>query len=381
MKAFYADKIITEKGIEEDKYLLVEDGKIQAVPEKLTGKVQLTKFENCIIAPGYIDIHTHGALGYEPGYGDQQELKKWCDFKLKHGVTGFLPSTASIPLNRIKKAADNIKSVMKGYEKSNLLGMQMEGPFFSTGAKIGAQNPEYVQNNFSQSYQKFMEEYSNIISYLAIDPLVNDSRKIVNFCVEKNIKVSAAHSEILYENFLSRKQEGYSCITHSFNGMRGLHHRKPGLAYAACMDEDLFSEIICDGFHVIYPMLSLFFKLKGYDKSILVTDSMVATGMAPGTSYKLGDIEVTVNKEGKVYKKDGTLAGSTLTLDKAVQNIVSNLEVPLERAVQMASLNPARLLEIDNNKGSIEPGKDADFIVLEKNLSVKKTYLSGQEVG
>ncbi|MFW6270894.1 MAG: N-acetylglucosamine-6-phosphate deacetylase, partial [Bacillota bacterium] len=294
MKAYYADKIVTENGIQEKKYLLVEKGKIVDIKDDVEKNIDIDYFKDCIIAPGYIDIHTHGALGYEPGYGEEKGLQDWSQFKMEQGVTGFLPSTASIPLEKLKKAVRHIEIVSENSEVTNILGMQMEGPFFSRGEKIGAQNPDYVLDEFPEDFREFMQENNDIIKYLALDPLISDAEEVVSFCVENDIKVSAAHSEILYEDFIEKKEDGYSCLTHSFNGMVGLHHRNPGLAYPACMDQDLFSEIICDGFHVIYPMLKLFFKLKGYDKAILVTDSMVATGMAPGTSYSLGDIKVTV---------------------------------------------------------------------------------------
>ena len=160
--------------------------------------------------------------------------------------------------------------------------------------------------------------------------------------------------------------------------MHGLHHRNPGLAYAPVWRKT-YAEIICDGFHVAYPMLRLFFELKGFERAILITDSMAATGMKPGF-YQLGGIDVIVTADGRVCKGDGGLAGSTLTMDQAVRNIVAHLNVPVEKAIQMSSLNSARMLGIDQEKGGLAYGKDADFIVLNENLEVQATYIKGQSV-
>lgn len=378
MISYHASMIITEKGIKKDAYLIVENGKITGIRERPVDREKVISFKNCIISPGYIDIHTHGALGYEPGAGSVEGLLKWSNFELEQGVTGFLPSTPSVSLKQLKKAARDIRKV-KSRPYSNILGMQMEGPFYRKGEKVGAQNPEYIQEQFPLTYRNFIEEYRDTICYLALDPSLDCSPEITDFCLERGIKLSAAHSSILYEEFLEHK-ESYSCITHTFNGMTGLHHRKPGLAYAGCMDQDLFAEIICDGFHVSYPMLKLFFNLKGYAKPILITDAMLAVGMPPGSSYTLGQIKVTVHKEGKVVKDDGGLASSTLTMDKAVRNIVQELDIPLEKAVHMASLNPAKMLDIDDKKGSIAVGKDADFIILDSQLNVRYTYIRGKNL-
>jgi N-acetylglucosamine-6-phosphate deacetylase len=378
MTSYYARKIITEEGIINNAYLLVNDGKISDIVNKAPKNENVVSFKDGIIAPGLIDIHTHGGLGYETGMGSVDNLIKWSRFKLKHGVTGFLPTTPSVSFEQLEKALYDIRQVIN-QPYSNILGMHLEGPFFKKGSKIGAQNPDYVVGDFPRKYRDFIGENSDIIRYLALDPLHDRAREIIAYCNQLNIKVAAAHSEILYRDFLKEKT-GFSSITHNFNGMIGLHHREPGLAYVGCLDQALYAEIICDGFHVAYPMLELFFKLKGDDKSILVTDSMLATGMAPGSTYQLGGIEVTLNEEGKVYKSDGGLAGSTLTMDKAVRNLVNHLAIPLEKAVQMASLNPAKLLGIDKSRGSLSKGKDADFIVLDDNLEVQATFIKGKNV-
>ncbi len=379
MKAFFAKKIVKEKEIINDAYLIVDQGKIADIKKDINkNDLEIKNYEDLTIAPGFIDIHTHGALGYEPGFGDENGLWKWANFKMENGVTGFYPSTASIPLENIKKACKNVTK-NKNKSNSNVLGMHMEGPFFSEGKKIGAQNPEHVLQKFPEEFKQFIKKNSDIINLLTLDPLIADAEEIVQFCNKEGIKVSAGHSEILYEDFVEIN-DGYSSLTHTFNGMLGLHHRNPGLAYAGCMDQNLYSEIICDGFHVIYPILDMFFKLKGFEKSILVTDSMLATGMSPGSSYEIGEMDVTVSDEGKVFKEDGSLAGSTLTINTAVKNITKNIDISLLQAVNLASRNPAKLMGIFDKKGSLAKDKDADFIILDDELNVQETYIGGDKV-
>jgi len=379
MKAYYAREIITDDGVLKNSYMLVENDKIAGFIKDVERDIPIINYQDMILIPGLIDIHTHGGIAYEPGYSDVQHLRKWSLYKVKHGVTGLLPSTASIPFSSIKKAVRDVKEVMHD-NNTNILGIHLEGPFFSISKKIGAQNPKYLRDNFDNDFKELIYNNRTIIKYIAVDPELPVSREIAVFCKELGIKVAAGHSEISYQEFLEEIDYGYSSITHTFNGMVGLHHRQPGLSLAGCIENRLYSEIICDGFHISYPMLYLYFKLRDRNKAILITDSMAATGMTPGSSYEIGGIDVTVDENGKVFKDDGGLAGSTLTLDKAVRNIVHNLNIPLKDAVQLASLNPAKLLGISDRKGSLAAGKDADFVVLNDELNVMSTYIKGEKV-
>ena len=378
MKAYFGSQIVAEQGLAPDSYLLEEEGRIVGITQTLQAGVPVTAYQNGTIAPGLIDIHTHGALGYETGYCDKEQLRQWSRHNLAHGVTGFLPSTASIPVARIREAARAIQE-LAGESLTNILGLHLEGPFFGTGPKIGAQNPAYVQKEFTAEFRDLLTEYRQVIKYLAVDPSLAAASEIAPFCARLGIPVAAAHSDIPYEEFLKRKSWGFTAITHTFNGMRGLDHRTPGLAYAGCMDPDLYAEIICDGYHVSFLMVKLFLKLKGYRKAILITDSIAAAGMPPG-SYTLGDIAIQVSAAGKVIKEDGALAGSILTLDQAVRNVVHYLKIPLSEAIYMASAAPAELLGIADRKGSLRPGKDADFIVFDRDLAVTATYIQGRNL-
>lgn len=378
MRAYFAQEIIAEQGPLEEAYLLEDGGVITGVVKELPYGVSVEVYEGCFLAPGLIDVHTHGALGYETGFGEKEGLRKWSEFEMMHGVTGFLPTAASIPLERIRKAADDVRE-LAAQPHANILGLHMEGPFFAPGEKIGAQNPKYIRKEFTPEYKEFLTAYRGVVKYIAVDPALETAEEIVTFCAGQGILVSAAHSSIAYVDFLPKKNWGFSGITHTFNGMNGLDHRLPGLAYAACMDRDLFAEIICDGHHVSYLMAKLFFQLKDRQKSVLITDSLAATGMPRGM-YTLGDIQVELAADGKATKWDGGLAGSTITLDQAVRNLVQILNLPLHEAILMASTVPARMLGMDRFKGCLGPGKDADFIVLNSDLNVIATYIKGKNM-
>lgn len=376
MRAYFAREIVTETGILREAYLLEERGVITGIG-KDAGDLPVTAYEGCTLAPGLIDLHTHGALGYETGFGGAEDLEKWAAFELGHGVTGFLPTTASIPLPRIIQAAADVRQAA-ARPGSNILGLHLEGPFFSPGEKIGAQNPCYIQERFTPEFREFLAANRDVVKYIAVDPALAAAAEIVPYCAGLGIRVSAAHSNISYHDFLAKKSWGFTGVTHAFNGMSGLDHRRPGLAYAACLDPDLYSEIICDGHHVCYPMIKLFHRLKGHEKAVLITDSIAATGMPPGR-YTLGDVRVEVAEDGRVTKADGGLAGSTLTMDQALRNLVGHVGVPLEQAVFMASTAPARLLGL-RSKGGLCPGKDADFIVLDAEYRLVATYIKGRRM-
>jgi len=379
LQILQAGKIVTEDEILKDSYLLIDKGKIKAIKKEFNGQQPVKSYLNKIIAPGYIDVHTHGGVGFEIGTGESDDFEKWCDFKLRHGVTAFLATTASIPLEKLERAVAQLKKLKNTTDRANVLGLHLEGPFFSQGKKLGAQNPEAISDKFISKYRNFIAENAEDILYLSLDPLVEDAEQIIDFCRQQDIKLAAGHSEILYQDFL-KQQHNYQSIVHTFNGMRGLHHRKPGLAYTACMDRSIYAEIICDGFHVIYPMLKLFFKLKDVDKSIIITDAMQATGMPANSCWSIGDREVSVDAKGQVRLANGSLAGSTLTMDQAVRNLVENADISVFQAVKSATLNPARMLGVADRKGSLQKGKDADFIILDEKLFVEQVYLAGQRV-
>lgn len=381
MTIFSADKIVTENKVKENHVLMVKDGKITRIisDTDIDNGEEKKDFKDKIIIPGFIDIHTHGGGGYRPEDGIEA-LINWSFFKADHGVTGFLPTTPTVSRSRMDQVGSFVKKAQKrkGGPK-NILGWHLEGPFFTDSSKIGAQDSSYTRNSFTSEYQDLIKKYGDLIKYCSIDPRVQDEQKIISYCRDLDIKMGAGHTEISHQEF-TEKKELYTAVIHTFNGMKGLHHRNPGLALTACMDDQLFAEIICDGLHVIFPMLKLFFRLKNLKKAILVTDAMVAAGQPRGKVTTWGKRKVKIDDQGRALLEDGTLAGSTLTMDRAYQNTVNKLNLSLVEASWAASLNPAVMLGIEDSKGSIAVGKDADFLVVDENLQIQATYLQGEKI-
>ena len=394
MKIYTADRVLTEQGMKRNIFLGVAGGQFQFVASDQSYE-QVTDFGNRLIVPGFIDVHTHGGGGYDLAAGSSAELLAWASFKAEHGVTGFLPTTSSCSLTSLQRAGQAITAGVRddSQRAANILGWHLEGPFFDDGEKLGAQNREHIVQEFTADYRRLVGKFSDVIRYLTLDPLVEDADKIVAFCREKDIVVAAGHTTICSQEFSSCKDEGYSAVVHTFNGMKGLDHRQPGLAYSACMGPDLYAEIICDGFHVSPEMLKLFFSLKQRGKEIIITDAIKLAGdfscsnkgSAPDseqvkTTTEFAGQKVRVDKQGRVLLEGGTLAGSTLTMDRALQIAVNEVGLTVERAVKAASLNPARLLGIADVKGSIARGKDADFVVLDDDFQIAAVYCRGQKI-
>ncbi|MFW5984776.1 MAG: N-acetylglucosamine-6-phosphate deacetylase [Halanaerobiaceae bacterium] len=385
MKIYRAEKIIAEEEVINDGFLVVEKGKIKEICTELAPELEdfpVTDFGDMIISPGFIDIHCHGGMNYGLGEGDsKQGLINWSKFKAENGVTGFLPTTASLALKAYKKVFSQIKEVLSSpAEAPNILGLHLEGPFFTPGQKIGAQDPRNIKEEFPEEYSQLFAQYEELIHYLSFDPQHKDASRILNFGKKHDLVLGAGHTEIMHQEFAQKKAHGYSVIVHTFNGMKGLHHRNPGLAYSACMDDELYAEIICDGLHISLPMLKLFFELKDPQKAVLITDAMRAAGLKPENTSSFGDRKIKIDREGRALLEDGTLAGSTLTMDRAVARVTKKVGLSLKQAVEAASLNPARLLGIEQTKGSLKAGKDADFIVFDQDISVQETYLQGKKI-
>ena len=440
MIIYTADRVLTERGIDKEVLLGVEEGCFQfvavqkgkrtfqkkdcqkvavqkEVKEKVKGETKnelqsglqsvvqkeiqkgvkkakkVIDFGDKIIVPGFIDIHTHGGGGYSFGSGQLSDLLSWASFKASHGVTGFLPTTSAVAVSELLRASELIREGMEACENSQqhgakILGWHLEGPFFRESRKLGAQNRKYVVEKLSGDYKEILNSSKKDIAYLTLDPLIEDADEILEFCRENEIVIAAGHSVITHQEFQAVIEEGYSSVVHTFNGMRGLHHRKPGLAFTACRDEHIFAEIICDGHHVSLPMLKMFFTLKETEKIILITDAMKMAGNITSKAADFGNNEVTdfgyqdiyIDDKGRALLADGTLAGSTLTMDRALQIAVEKAGLSLERAIRAISLNPAKLLGIADRKGSIASGKDADFVVLNNNLQIESVYCQGKEV-
>ena len=359
----------------------VHEGKISFIgKEEKLGEYhgETVDFSDKIAAPGYIDIHIHGANKADTMDANLKSLDTISSFIATKGVTGFYPTTMTAPLEDIYKAIDAVKKAADGkVHGARILGIHLEGPYFSK-EKAGAQEADYLRIPKIDELRDLLNFGEGIIKRVSIAPEIPGGLEAIKFLRENNVVVALGHTNATFDIAMEGINLGATIGNHTYNGMRNFHHREPGVLGAVLTSNNVFAEMIVDGIHLHPAAVDLVVRCKGFDHTILITDSIMATGLADG-EYILGKAKIIV-KNGISRRESGVLAGSTLTLDKAVRNIIRFLDIPVNRAIQMASYNPARALHIEDKKGSLEIGKDADIVVLNEDLTVYATIIGGDIV-
>ncbi len=372
MKAIINSKIITWPEILHNHAVLFEDKILGIVPQEQLGKFQIDEqidAEGKYLSPGFIDIHVHGCNGFDTMDEDEKALAAISKGILQTGVTSFLPTTMTMSFDRIWHSMEQIRQAMGKSGGAEVLGCHMEGPFIHEDYK-GAQDKKYI---IGPDITK-IESYLDCIKIITIAPEVAESRAFIEACVQRGIVVSIGHSSATYEQTMEAIGAGVSQMTHTFNALPPLHHRFPG-AIGAAMDGEITCELIVDNLHVHPAMQRILLKVKGLEKIILITDAMRASLLGEG-EYDLGGQNVIV-KKGEAHLPNGVIAGSVLSLNKAVYNFMENTGLDLVSAIQLVTLNPAKQIKVDHNKGSIEVGKDADLVLCNDELEIFATYVKG----
>lgn len=367
-KVILKDKIV-------DKVVVVDKDRIADITDTVPGLIKEIDARGMYVSPGFIEIHMHGRNGYDAMDASYEAINGISKALIGSGVTGFLATTMTMSEDNIKKAVRTVGESMGKTQGAKLMGLHMEGPFISKEHK-GAQPEEYIQKPSMEEYMKLCDGFQDIVKLTTIAPEIEGAPEFIKQLSATGVVVSMGHTNATYDEAMKGIEAGINSSTHTYNGMRGLHHREPG-ALGAVFDSDIFAELICDGIHVHFAALRTLLKIKGVEKSILITDSMRAAGMDEGV-YDLGGQQVFV-KDGQARLADGTIAGSTLTLDRAVYNAVKQLGVTIPEAVRMASYNPAVLLGIDD-MGEIKKGNMADIILFDENIKIKGMYISGERI-
>jgi len=379
MKSALKGKVILADGILEGGVIVLDGERIAAVyragEARLPDGVETFDYGDCYIAPGLIDLHVHGALGRDVLDCTVDSIREIAAHQARTGVTGFVPTVSAAPLSRTLEAVAVLKAAQIEKLAAEVLGVYLEGPFLSQ-AKKGAQDAEFLRAADEKDLDILLQASQGMRTIITIAPEVGDNLRFIRELRERGVVVSIGHSDADYELASQSFELGITHATHLFNAMSGFHPRQPGVIGAVLEENNVTAELIADGIHVHSASLRLAVRLKGPERICLVTDSMKATGLGDG-EYRVGKLDVVVKKGQARLKESGALAGSVLTLNRAVKNIVNWTGVSISQAVAMASLNPARILGLGEVVGSIAAGKAANLAVFDREFNVIDTLLGG----
>lgn len=361
--------------------VLLENGVVAHVgtlqDSDLPASARHVDFGDCILAPGFMDIHIHGSAGYDVMQDDACGRAAMEEFLASKGVTSYFPTTVAAPvdetLHALDRIADAIEANKKNSKRAQPLGIHLEGPFLSH-ARRGVHLPEHLMSPSINAFEKFWQAARGHIRVMTIAPELDGAAEVIAEASQRGVCVSMGHSDADLASAQIGIAAGARHATHTFNAMRPLNHREPGILGAVLSNPDISADIIADGIHVHPSVARLFLEAKGVEKSILITDAIAATGMGDGT-YMLGPLKVEV-KDGKCTR-DGVLAGSVLTLDCAVRNTMNFGKWNLQQAVRAASVNPANAVG-GIRKGRVAVGADADLVVLSTDGEVRATIVAGE---
>ena len=362
-------------------WVAVSDGRIFAVgpgePEPaLADGREVVELHGATVLPGFVDVHVHGAVGHEVMDGTVDGLSAMSRFFATRGVTSFLATTWTAgeveTLAALGSVADSSSAPLPG---AQILGAHMEGPYLSR-AKCGAQDPRHVRPPDLDEARRFLD--SGPVRMMTLAPELARARELVDLCLERGVRVSVGHTEASFEQVVEAARWGARHVTHTFNAMPPLHHRAPGPAGAAIVLPELLAELIADNHHVHPAVLAGFLRAKGADGVVLVTDALRPTGLDVGT-FMIGGRPSTVT-DGVVRLADGTTAGSVLTMDVALRNLARANSADPESLWRTASRNGAIAAGVEDRKGLIAPGMDADLVVIESDVRVRLTVVGGRIV-
>ncbi len=334
---------------------------------------------NNYVLPGFIDNHAHAAVGIDASGCTADDMEKLSIFYGSKGVTGFLPTLTT---NYKNKLLDSIKILAEYFSKqkngAHVLGIHMEGPCINKKYR-GAQNAQSIVNPRIEDFQEYISESENTLKIVTIAPELPGAMEVIDFLSDKGISLNLGHSDASFKTCLSAFDHGIGCISHFLNGMRLFHQHEPSIMGAVFMSDNIYTEIICDGFHLVPDTVRVLNKILGHEQIILITDSIVAAGWSDGQYETPCFSEPLIVKNGDTrLLYSNSRAGSTVTMDKAFKNFIRFTGLPVEKASRCVSINPARHLGVDNKLGSIELGKCASFTILDTGLNVTHTIVNGK---
>lgn len=386
MLAFTARRLLAPNGVVEPALMVVDEGRIREIgalgDRQLPAGATQCDFGDGVIVPGYVDLHIHGNAGYDVMDEGAEALPAIERMLARHGVTSYLPTTVTAPIDRTLRALERLADAIEAsaQNKTNRegravpLGIHLEGPFISH-ARRGVHPPENLLPPKVETFERFWEAARGHIRVMTLAPELEGAIELIRAAAARGVCVSLGHSDADFAATERAIDAGARHATHIFNAMRPLGHRDPGILGAVLTDSRVSADIIADGIHLDPAIVKLVAQSKGPELTVLITDATAATGMPDGR-YRLGSIEVDVH-DGKCTF-EGKLAGSVLTMDRAVRNLAQFAGWTLFEAVGAATCNPARAVQCPG-KGSLRTGADADFLVLDERGDVLRTFVGGAE--
>jgi len=366
-----------------DGWLIIESGKIAnfgtvSLPAAEGDSAAIIDGQGQYVLAGFIDIHVHGGASYDFMDAGAEELDGITSFHMKHGTTAMLATTVTGSQEQLSAVLKSVASYRQqaSMPYTQLVGVHLEGPFVNPKWK-GAQNEAYMVEPQPTWLEQWQVQYPGLIKMQTLAPEINGAYDYIELLSKHGIVAACGHTDSTFDQISGAVKHGLRHAVHTYNAMKGLHHREPGTLGAVMLHDEITAELIADGIHVHAAAAKILHKMKGSDRLVLVTDAMSAAGMSDG-DYELGGLPVVVEQGVARLKQDGSLAGSTLTMIEGYRFLVEQVGVSLSEASRIASLNPATVLGLQEQYGSIAVGKRADLLLMDENFKLSQVFISGE---
>lgn len=379
----YNVNVVTPDGVVNNGSIRLTDGRIAEIGNDLEKPAdeaaEIIDGHNGWVLPGFIDVHVHGGYGHDFMYADADGLDAITRFHAHNGTTVMLATTVTAPKSDIDQVLEQVSQYReKTMPYAQLLGVHLEGPFISAKWP-GAQNPQHIVAPQPAWLEEWTQRFPGLVRMQTLAPETEGALPYIEALADKGIVAALGHTDATYEQVQLAVQHGLSHAVHSFNAMRGLHHREPGTVGAVMSNPGIMAEIIADGHHVHPACIGILAQLKGPDNAMLITDAISAAGLGDG-DYVLGSLGVVVHSGVARLKEGDSLAGSTLTMIDAFRYAVQKAGIRVEHASRMASGTPARRLGIEQLTGSLQPGKQADVLLVNAQLELERVWIQGRVI-
>lgn len=367
-------KVYSANCIFEERDIVISGEKIVSHELAMTNDTEVIDATDMYVIPGLIDIHLHGCVGEDFSRCDADTIQRMVDYQISHGITSIVPASMTLPEDELMKAFEVI-ALFCNRGDASIAGINMEGPFISDKKK-GAQKKDYILDPDTDMFERLYKVSNGLIKLIDIAPEKNGAMDFIK-SVKDKVHISLAHTDCDYETAMEAFNNGADHVTHLYNAMNEFSHRSPGVLGAITDCGKVYGEIIADGIHNHPSAVRMAEKVLGSERLIFISDSMEACGMPDG-EYALGGQPVIKKGSVAVIKGTDTIAGSVMNLMDMFRNAVLNMNIPMERALKYVTLNPAKSIGIDSGVGSLENGKYADIVLLDKNLEVVKVIKHGR---